>query len=48
MQPSAPEIVDFTRFEALGARDIVCKEVRDGAQHNGSADFFLQLFAVSI
>ena len=25
MQPSAPEIVDFTRFEALGARDIVCK-----------------------
>jgi len=25
MQPSAPEIVDFTRFEALGAKDIVCK-----------------------
>ena len=25
MQPSAPECVDFTRFEALGAKDIVCK-----------------------
>jgi CheY-like chemotaxis protein len=25
MQPSAPEFVDFTRFEALGAQDIVCK-----------------------
>jgi CheY-like chemotaxis protein len=25
MQSSAPEIVDFTRFEALGAKDIVCK-----------------------
>ena len=25
MQPSAPEIVDFTRFEALGAKGIVCK-----------------------
>lgn len=25
MQPSAPEIVDFTRFEALGAKDVVCK-----------------------
>ncbi len=25
MQPSAPEMVDFTRFEALGAKDIVCK-----------------------
>ena len=25
MQPSAPEIVDFTHFEALGAREIVCK-----------------------
>jgi two-component system response regulator ResD len=25
MQPSAPEIVDFTRFEPLGAKDIVCK-----------------------
>ena len=25
MQPSAPEFVDFTRFEALGAKDIVCK-----------------------
>ena len=25
MQPNAPEIVDFTRFEALGAKDIVCK-----------------------
>lgn len=25
MQPSAPEIRDFARFEALGARDIVCK-----------------------
>ena len=25
MQPSAPEIIDFTRFEALGAKDIVCK-----------------------
>ena len=25
MQPGAPEIVDFTRFEALGAKDIVCK-----------------------
>ncbi len=25
MQPSAPEIGDFARFEALGARDIVCK-----------------------
>ena len=25
MQPSAPEIVDFRRFEALGARDMVCK-----------------------
>ena len=25
MQPSAPEIVDVTRFEALGARDMVCK-----------------------
>ena len=24
MQPSAPEIVDFTRFGALGAKDIVC------------------------
>ena len=24
-QPSAPEIVDFTRFEALGAKDIVRK-----------------------
>ena len=24
-QPSAPEIVDFRRFEALGAKDIVCK-----------------------
>jgi DNA-binding response OmpR family regulator len=25
MQPSAPETVDFTRFEASGAKDIVCK-----------------------
>ncbi len=25
MQPSAPEIVDFTRFKALGAKEIVCK-----------------------
>jgi CheY-like chemotaxis protein len=25
MQPSTPKIVDFTRFEALGAKDIVCK-----------------------
>ena len=25
MQPSAPEIVDLSRFEALGARGIVCK-----------------------
>lgn len=25
MQPSAPEIVDFARFEALGVKDIVCK-----------------------
>ncbi len=25
MQPCAPEFVDFTRFEALGAKDIVCK-----------------------
>jgi CheY-like chemotaxis protein len=25
LQPSAPEIVDFRRFEALGAKDIVCK-----------------------
>jgi len=25
MQPSPPENVDFTRFEALGAKDIVCK-----------------------
>ena len=25
MQPSAPEIVDFAHFEALGAKDIVCK-----------------------
>ena len=25
MQPSAPEIFDFIRFEALGAKDIVCK-----------------------
>ena len=25
MQPSTPEVVDFTRFEALGAKDIVCK-----------------------
>jgi DNA-binding NtrC family response regulator len=25
MQPSAREIVDFTRFEALGAKDIVCE-----------------------
>ncbi|HYM74355.1 MAG TPA: response regulator [Candidatus Dormibacteraeota bacterium] len=25
MQPSAPEFVDFARFEALGAKDIVCK-----------------------
>ena len=25
MQPRAPETNDFTRFEALGARDIVCK-----------------------
>ena len=25
MQPSAPEITDFTGFQALGARDIVCK-----------------------
>jgi DNA-binding response OmpR family regulator len=25
MQPSAPEITDFTVLQALGARDIVCK-----------------------
>ena len=25
MQPSAPEIRDFTQLEALGARDVVCK-----------------------
>jgi len=25
MQPSAPEITDFTSLQALGARDIVCK-----------------------
>jgi putative sigma-54 modulation protein len=25
MQPSAPEITDFTAFQALGAREIVCK-----------------------
>jgi len=25
MQPSAPEFIDFSRFEALGAKDIVCK-----------------------
>ena len=25
MQPSAPEITDFTGLQALGARDIVCK-----------------------
>lgn len=25
MQPSAPEIVDSARFEALGAKNIVCK-----------------------
>jgi DNA-binding response OmpR family regulator len=25
MQPGAPETVDFTHFEALGAKDIVCK-----------------------
>ena len=25
MQPSPPEIIDLTRFEALGAKDIVCK-----------------------
>jgi DNA-binding response OmpR family regulator len=25
MQPSPPEIIDFTRFEALGVKDIVCK-----------------------
>jgi CheY-like chemotaxis protein len=25
MQPSAPEVADFRRFEALGAKDIVCK-----------------------
>ena len=25
MQPSAPEITDFTQLEALGARDVVCK-----------------------
>ena len=25
MQPSAPETTDFSRFQVLGARDIVCK-----------------------
>ncbi len=25
MQPSAPEITDFTGLQALGARDVVCK-----------------------
>lgn len=25
LHPSAPEIVDFTRFEALGARDLISK-----------------------
>jgi CheY-like chemotaxis protein len=25
MQPSAPEVVDFTRFAALGAKYVVCK-----------------------
>ena len=25
MQPSAPETTDFSRLQALGARDIVCK-----------------------
>ena len=25
MQPSAPEIGNFRRFEALGAKDVVCK-----------------------
>lgn len=25
MQPDAPGTVDFTRFEALGAKDVVCK-----------------------
>ena len=25
MQPSAPEITDFTVLQALGARDVVCK-----------------------
>jgi DNA-binding NtrC family response regulator len=25
MQPSAPEITDFTALEALGAREVVCK-----------------------
>jgi hypothetical protein len=25
MLPSEPEIIDFTSFEALGARDVVCK-----------------------
>ena len=25
MQPSAPEITDFTNLQALGARDVVCK-----------------------
>lgn len=25
MQPGAPEVPDFTRFEALGAKEIVCK-----------------------
>jgi two-component system, sensor histidine kinase LadS len=25
MQPSAPEATDFSRLQALGARDIVCK-----------------------
>jgi DNA-binding response OmpR family regulator len=25
MQPSAPEMTDFTTLQALGARDVVCK-----------------------
>jgi CheY-like chemotaxis protein len=25
MQPSAPELIDFSRFEGLGATEIVCK-----------------------